>query len=697
MKRASIASSSLHPSIVATLGTGSTGVNVGAVAGFVGRSPPRRSLKLGEDEEGIGDAVLVKCRDTIEKLQEELEEERSRRRELQRHVNSVEAETLQLQNEVDLERGKRAEYEARVAQLEKKLSDAEAKLDTSGKWRETANLELQKAKADAVQRAEELFSEERKVQELEHALQRAESRIASAEAEIRNFNSELGINAQRLADAEFNAAQMRIKLQEEKDNLEQLKRHADDKEQAMNAARKEVDDATRALRSLEEEQQQHVIRLKLREESLLKQYKEKEAELKQNLGEKVERAKQEASQLTKEVEVLKTKIPELESASNRETEAVNELKAEWSQAQAEIKRLESDQARMVQEMNLQSIALAQVKAQCDIYARQAQALEEEKRQTQDGLFDLRTENEQLHREVDEAKKLLGARNDDLHRMQELHEERKHQMELIAKRETASLKEQAEGELRKVSMELAGLRMQQKLDNERRTELVERQQRALESKDETQKQLSELSSQLDKSSSELQVEREKTKECATSVVHMRRALQQSEDEVDDLQVQLRAAQRELASLQQQAEARVAAAMAERDARSQELERQMSRCAAKIKEVQLGAEKISERSQDKMRKKYEKKLSKMHQQLAERETYESRLKSLIEDEVSAIQQWNTDLSGHSHRRAASAGNSGRRKVVRGLRGSDVGKFGSDIWQDDSLLERSKRGFLDDDLLP
>merc|ERR1712232_1505993 len=94
---------------------------------------------------------------------------------------------------------------------------------------------------------------------------------------------------------------------------------------------------------------------------------------------------------------------------------------------------------------------------------------------------------------------------------------------------------------------------------------------------------------------------------------------------------------------EAEAAVAVHQAEVAAK-----RRLEKEEGKITErVQRRAEELFEQKAAKMRHKYEQKLVGMCRQLAERETYEHRLKSLLQDEVDILHEYNRDLDYQGQR--------------------------------------------------
>lgn len=669
--RTSIASEALSPILKRQSMSGLSALGLG-------RTPPRGSIAqprgsvfytgalstAGDDE---NDAVLIKCRDAIEKLHEELEEERNRRRELQRQVNTSESEVLQLQNEIELESGKRADFEGRTARLEKQLADCETKLEAAGKLRETAAEDLQKTKAEATQRAQDLFAQELKTQEMEHALHRSESRLSSTEADVKHLNKELSTAAERLGAEEREKVQLQMKLQVETDRCERLSRQVKEQESQLTAARKDTEELQRTISRMEEEHEEQLLQAKSREEKHAAKSKEKEAELERNLKERINEAKQEAAELSKEVESWKVQVRELEKELAREKVQAESLRAELTSVKAEQKKFHADHESSLQQIHGQNIELVQLKAACDASLEKMQHLSHERQEAQDRHLETSSESAQLRKQLDECQKLLAERSQELHQQQEMHVHRQHQFELQSKHEVQTLKEQSESDLQKVCMEVAELRIQCKFDEERRADLQLQNQKTTEDKEHCLRRIAAMQAKLEETTCELKSEQEKTKETTSNVVQMRHALRQSEDEVDALQEQLIQAQRQLEGLQQESSTRMAAVMAEKDSRTGDLERKLAKCQERIEEVEFRAEKNLKHKQEKQRNSYEEKLSKMHRQLAERESYEARLKSLIENEVNTIHRYNVDMDPSADRfsRAQRGVSLGQRRRIKDMR--------------------------------
>merc|ERR1712232_708170 len=104
------------------------------------------------------------------------------------------------------------------------------------------------------------------------------------------------------------------------------------------------------------------------------------------------------------------------------------------------------------------------------------------------------------------------------------------------------------------------------------------------------------------------------------------------------------------------------------------------------VQRHAEEHFEQKVAKMRQKYEQKLVKMCRQLADRETYEQRLKSLLQNEVDVLHQYHRDLDYQGDRLRAleadvvhTASKEGvrdvidnvERRIMKNLRHKDFGR--------------------------
>lgn len=189
--------------------------------------PPLQQLRresTGQSEErssvsgaDTSDAVLLRCRHTIERLHEEAEAERQRCVELQRQVAALEAELQAANARLEHEQAQRLETEALSLRLERRAAEAEARLGAAQRDREeashlraasAANEELRR-ELEGVQESQRRQAQE--AQQLAAECRQLLERLADREAE----NARLQQQVEQLARGAGSEREERRRLQEE--------------------------------------------------------------------------------------------------------------------------------------------------------------------------------------------------------------------------------------------------------------------------------------------------------------------------------------------------------------------------------------------------------------------------------------------------------------------------------------------------
>lgn len=440
----------------------------GENSSLVGASPAR------------SDAVLLRCRDTIERLHGEVEDERSRRKELHQQVFSLETDLQAVRAELAAEKSKHSELEARAARLERRSTDAEAKLQLQKDARETAGDQLQKAKADAVQKGQELFAKGLRVTELEAAVKRAEARANASQNELTHITQELETTSERLTTCENELAQLRATVDTEITRAERAVRVSEERERLCEALQRDLDDLQERLSHVDADFR-----------SQQGNWRQQEMDLRSEAGQSVTEAGE-----------LRRRLVDQETESSKLERRAGQLQGELAASQAQLLAVQLESRRASED-------LAKVQAELE-------AAKEQVRRLNQILKDERVDwEEQLQREVSEKDRLqtqvlkferqAGDAQRDLQRSLDQHDAQMSHLTDVSTRERQDLLDEKgglESSYQQALLQIAEYRSEQALLEETRAQEAHDQQVAALEKKEAQTQAAELTWRLEQTNNEL---------------------------------------------------------------------------------------------------------------------------------------------------------------------------------------------------
>ena len=290
---------------------------LGALSRFGSASPTRRrrpssiiSRRDGSDDSQVSsphttsDAVLLRCRDTIERLHSDVEEERQKRSKLHEQVVAGESELAAAKVDLAEEQVRCREAESRCTRLERQLSEAEQRLKSQKETFEAAHSQVQHLKTESLQKAQEHFAQGLKITELESAANRAESRASRQQEEIARLTAELKKAQSKVADLESDANRLQESLESKALEAARVQRIGQEHEHRCEALQRELEDLHAdkdADKASLEGQQFELQEMALRQERLHAAWKEREVEL-QRLQQERDEARDETEALQQEAE-----------------------------------------------------------------------------------------------------------------------------------------------------------------------------------------------------------------------------------------------------------------------------------------------------------------------------------------------------------------------------------------------------------
>ena len=259
----------------------------GLGAGSPMRRRPSSISRRDEDSQdstprATSDAVLLRCRDTIERLHSDVEEERQKRTKLQDQIVAGESELAAAKVDLAEEQLRCREAESRCGRLERQLAEAEQRLKSQKESFETSHSQVQQLKSESLQKAQEHFAQGLKLTELESSVKRAEARATRGQEEVARLTTELKAAQSKVADLEGEAAHLQESLESKTLEAERILRIGQEHEHRCDALQRELEevhadkDADKAaLEGLQFELQE----MGLRQERLHAAWKEREIEL----------------------------------------------------------------------------------------------------------------------------------------------------------------------------------------------------------------------------------------------------------------------------------------------------------------------------------------------------------------------------------------------------------------------------------
>ncbi|CAE8639274.1 unnamed protein product [Polarella glacialis] len=622
------------------------------------------------------DAVLLRCRDTIERptpqlaarwtrtksfaesitglpglcacvrapssivelqnlgrLHNDVEEERRKRAELQEKVASAEFDLQSVKAELAEEVARRADAEARVLRLERQLAEAESRSRAQKEAQEAVNVQLQTLKAESVQKAQEHFAKGLRITELEGALKRAEARAAAVLEDSSRLCQELrDVSAQR-ATTESEVAKVRAASESEAARAERAVRLREELERRCEALNQELEEVQASLQAREVAHEQQLYEATLQKDRLAAAWREREQELRRGLAEHdeahdtVEAAQHELDAGRHQVRRLSDEKRELSEKCSRQTTELSQLRKQVDEMKDLVSEKTEDIERLERQKGSSSAVVATLERQ----------VEDSRRQLRERMEELAKHTNNSQQRQSEQSKVSASS------LQEIIE-------------LKSREDQAKVFLRNATSELSKLQEQNVLLEEKRNEDQRARERASVSEKEAQTRGTELTWRLEAANVEMETSR-------ASLASERERCQQLEESLQRSQEEARRSGGEAGALAEL----LSQAQKHADALGQ---------AQKLAKSKEGDDQENKDQISLLKQKYEQKIAKLYRHLSERESYEQKLKAFIENEVDVLHQYNKDLDHYCQLRKGGAptlkgstADKVERRLLRSLRNLDV----------------------------
>jgi len=500
---------------------------------------------------GRNDAVLLRCRETIERLHAELEEERHQRSELRKQLAAVESDLQVARSDVEREQGVRADVEARAARLERQIADYEAKLQTQKKNCEALSDQLQKAKVDAVQKAQELFAKGLRATELEGAVRRAETQAGTAHAESSRFEKDARDANERIAALEAEATQLRSTVDVEGSKGQRANRLADERERRCDELQREIDEIQATARVTEETLRQQLAESRKQYERAAANWREREAEHSRILTERVAEAESSSSVKMAEASDLQLRLSDSEATSGKQERRTEQLQAEIvalrRESEAKMQAAQTDHGReyskALEDLASRDAQVISLRAEIEATQQQSARLEEERRALQEKWFSLSADSSKLHQQVEhyqlqlaDKQKQIVERGEEMHKIEGRQSAAMTKCELQARAEVTEMHDRAEAEIHRAALELTEQRGRYSALEERHAELLRNSRTSTEGCAEFQSQVKELTwrmeatnGELEKSRASLHAEQERSRRAEALVQQLRDSVKQKEED------------------------------------------------------------------------------------------------------------------------------------------------------------------------
>jgi len=391
----------------------------GALSGS--RSPRRRrpssiSLRRDASERSEGDsqtssprttsdAVLLRCRDTIERLHSDVEEERQKRTRLQDQVVACENELAAAKVDLAEEQVRCRDAESRCTRLERQLADTEQRLKSQKDAFEDAHSQAQQLKSESLQKAQEHFAQSLRLTELESATKRAEARAARGQEETARLAAELKQVQSKATTLESEVARLHEALEGKAQEAARVLHIGQEHEDRCEALQRELEDLHAdkdADRAALDGHQLELQEMALRQERLHAAWKEREVEV-QRLQKERDEAREEAEALQHELESSQQQARRVAEEQREQLEKLGRLEAERSKLrrQAEEARRQAadrseDLDRLERQRTSHGTTVATLEQQIDEFRRQLRDRSQE-------LARQKAEHQKAQQQLDEAR------------------------------------------------------------------------------------------------------------------------------------------------------------------------------------------------------------------------------------------------------------------------------------------------------
>ncbi|CAJ1443518.1 unnamed protein product [Effrenium voratum] len=380
---------------------------------------PRRAWRDEDSQDvspapGSSEVVLLRCRETIERLHGDVEEERQKRQRLQDQAaaNEDELATVKAQLVEESERLAAAERERRL--LERQLMEMQQRQKAEKEMHEAASSQLQGLKSESVQKAQEHFAQQLRLSEAEAAAQRAEAKAAEAEAEAARSSEELRGAQHQVLEAEAGAQQLQEALEGKGQELDQALQQLAELEHRCESLGQDLEDLQADKQAIVESNQFELQELAMRQERLQGAWREREVELQRAFQERdecqndleqaqqeAERSRQQARRLTEENRDLTDKCQRLESELSKLRKKGEELKVEAAEKAQDLEQLQRQQRS-------HKSTVATLEQQVEEYRRQTRELSQELARQKAEALQVKQDLAGAAKQEEEREKILSS-------------------------------------------------------------------------------------------------------------------------------------------------------------------------------------------------------------------------------------------------------------------------------------------------
>jgi len=574
--------------------------------------------------------TLQYCRGTIEKLRDEKENERNKRRELQIQTVELDAAYQRAANDLEMERNKLHEQELLTKKTKMELQTSEQRMERLEAVKIENFRQLTLFKNDIAHRDKE---KDEQIRDLTNSLSSVEKRIAVMGKQELSLNVKIS------------------ELNEEKEELQREKEkkiETADVEHQCKVQRME-DQARRAALALEEQMSEVRSSATQQRDEMSSQFQAREKKLREELSQRTAIMEQCEMNIKADKALMRTQAAErdtifrdqLRCETNSYELQLCEQAKEISSQQDEIRRLREQNDRITQDMEAQRISQKTAFEKYD----------EERRILQDKWLNLSSKNSELEKKMDKAKQDTADAHD-----RELKEKLR---EMTKLQETIT---ELKAKLEIKHHELEEIRVVVKTEEEKRKMIERRMDAEKDAHSTTQKKLEDAFKKLNECQGRLTDAVEEKTEHASKISDCETIITKLQKDQGDLEAQrqkdLRHVEEERNKMKKENESlkdRIKQMNVSNELRFYELRNKvqleeeknnmlMKRADTQHENAIRAQEELRKDSTEavtKLRKKYESKLSKLQRQLMEREAYEQELKTLLEHEVGNVSRWHKEL--------------------------------------------------------
>ena len=247
------------------------------------------------------------------------------------------------------EQQKTREAETKGRRLEQKVGELEQLLKAQKEMNATTSSQLQTLKTESIQKAQEQFSQNLRVTDLENSLKRAEAKGLSTQEEASKLNRQLReLESKASSEAEV-SRQDRQDLEAKAAELERLSRHCGELEHRCESLQQDLEDSQADKQAIVESNQFELQELAMRQERLQAAWKEGEHELQRAFQERDE-IQRELEQCQQEAEQSQRQVRELADEQRSSAERCQRLESELSKTERKADEMKSQVNQKTQEL-----------------------------------------------------------------------------------------------------------------------------------------------------------------------------------------------------------------------------------------------------------------------------------------------------------------------------------------------------------